>query len=82
LGAIHEIGALCALDEALASGAGEIASRLQRHGILVRTHVLENTSRRLLPERSSRAGRALASLRSALDELALLIEPQLQGRAL
>ncbi len=64
----------------LRSGRGGIASKLQRHGIQLRAHVLEDASRRLVAKDkvSTRIGRAVASLQGAMDDLARHIEPQLR----
>jgi NTE family protein len=58
-----------------------LAAKLQRHGVRLRTEVLDDRRRTLVEVHgpSTRVGRAIASLHQALDDLARVIEsPRLQ----
>lgn len=84
MGAIYEIGALCALDEALEgldAGSGALGTQLARHGIGLRAEVLDDRRRRLvaLPQPAGRVGEAMVSLRSALDDLGHALPPGLRA---
>lgn len=64
----------------LRAGSGAIGTKLARHGIGLRAEVLDDRRRRLvaLPQPAGRVGEAMASLRSALDDLGHALRPGLR----
>lgn len=61
----------------LRSGDTDLAAKLGRHGIRLRTHVLDDPHRHLVarPKAPTRIGRAVASLHEAMDDLGRTLAP-------